>query len=154
MLYSDRLREPAVLTSGPTPVVSLKHPFGFALSAVMDVCYISNQDNVVVAVYGPKAVSPAVPGEPLPVNKWLNANFENTFLPGTFVPSQTEFLRRARRPERPRRPASRPTRPGSPILPPRDSRSPVPCAESHCWELRSSWPMKWEARCACMTRLA
>ncbi len=44
------------VTSGPTAVESLYHPFGFAFSAAMDVCYISNQDdNVVVAVYGPKA---------------------------------------------------------------------------------------------------
>ena len=97
---------PAIFTQGavppcqpgnlsPAPVVSIDHPFGFAFNAAMDVCYVSNQDdNVVVAVYGPKAASPAVPGEPLPVNPWLLANFTTPpeFLPGTFVPSQTGFI--------------------------------------------------------------
>jgi hypothetical protein len=83
------------VVSGPAPVVSIYHPFGFAFDAGMDTCYLSNQDdNIVVAVYGPNAASPAVPGEPLPVNPWLVANIAQppNFLPGTFVPSQTGFL--------------------------------------------------------------
>jgi hypothetical protein len=82
-------------SSGPSPVVSIYHPFGFAFDSGMDTCYLSNQDdNIVVAVYGPSAASPNVPGEPLPVNPWLVANITQPpdFLPGTFVPSQTGFL--------------------------------------------------------------
>jgi hypothetical protein len=83
------------VSTGPAPVVSIYHPFGFAFDALMGVCYISNQDdNVVVAVHGPYAPGAFVPGEPLPVNPWLVAHFSQppNFLAGTFVPSQTGFL--------------------------------------------------------------
>ncbi|MBV9582481.1 MAG: hypothetical protein JO057_28185 [Chloroflexi bacterium] len=77
---------------GNGAVCSVYHPFGLAFDGGLDVLYISNQDsNVVVRVYGPNSAT--TPGQPMPLNPALVAEFENgVFLPGTFVASHNPLM--------------------------------------------------------------
>jgi hypothetical protein len=77
---------PPFVSGGADGVCSLYHPFGLAFDSGREVLYISNQDsNVVIRVSGPNSASP---GTVMAVNPSLTAQYEGTFLPGTFVASQ------------------------------------------------------------------